>query len=165
MPLPKFVVVHKDDSEDDVKFLARVELEAKGIVGRYTRPEHDSCIANLRNVGCLNRVFELAGVAYKPRSELGTEELTKASKKRKIEAAGKNLSKRVRALGKKKTETTKAAVPEGKTATPQGKATVSWGKGSLKRPSQTKLNPMLRQRQRTDSLLYQCLFSGSSQGN
>jgi hypothetical protein len=158
MPLPKFVVVRKDDSEDDVKFLARVELEAKGIVGRYTRPEHGSCIANLRNVGCLNRVFELAGVAYKPRSELGTEELTKASKKRKIDVAGKNLSKRVRALGKKKTETTKAA-------TPQGKATVSWGKGSLKRPSQTKLNPMLRQRQRTDSLLYQCLFSRSSQGN
>jgi hypothetical protein len=37
VPLPKFVAVCKDD-EDDVQFLSRVELEAKGIVGSYTFP-------------------------------------------------------------------------------------------------------------------------------
>jgi hypothetical protein len=64
VPLPKFIVVHNDDNEDDVHFLARVELEAKGIVGSYTKAEHDACLAHIRN-GCrLNHVFELAGVAY-----------------------------------------------------------------------------------------------------
>jgi hypothetical protein len=77
VPLPKFVVVHKD-SEDDVQFLARVELEAEGIVGSYTRPEHDACITNLRNGGCLNWVFKLVEVAYGPRPEPGTEEFTEA---------------------------------------------------------------------------------------
>jgi hypothetical protein len=33
VPLPKFVAVHKDDDEDDVQFLARVELDVGGIVG------------------------------------------------------------------------------------------------------------------------------------
>jgi hypothetical protein len=77
VPLPKFVVVHKDD-EDDVQFLARVELEAEGIVGSYTYPEHDACIANLHNEGRLNQVFELAEVAYGPRPEPGTEEFIEA---------------------------------------------------------------------------------------
>jgi hypothetical protein len=80
VPLPKFVAVHKD-SEDDVQFLARVELEAEGIVGSYTRPEHDACITNLRNGGCLNWVFKLVEVAYGPRPEPGTEEFTEAFKK------------------------------------------------------------------------------------
>jgi hypothetical protein len=80
MPLPKFVDVHKD-GEDNVEFLARVELEAKGIVRSYTHPEHDSCITNLHDRGHLNRVFELAEVAYGPWLELGTEEFTEASKK------------------------------------------------------------------------------------
>jgi hypothetical protein len=62
VPLPKFVVVRKDD-EDDVKLLARVELEAKGIVGSCTHPEHEACIMSLRNRGRLNRVFEFAEVA------------------------------------------------------------------------------------------------------
>jgi hypothetical protein len=77
VPLPKFVVVRKDN-EDDVQFLARVELKAEGIVGSYTCPEHDACVANLRNGGCLNWVFELAEVAYGPRPEPGTEEFTDA---------------------------------------------------------------------------------------
>jgi hypothetical protein len=63
VPLPKFVAVHKDD-EDDVQFLARVELEAEGIVGSYTSPEHEACVASLRNRGHLNMVFELAEVAW-----------------------------------------------------------------------------------------------------
>jgi hypothetical protein len=57
VPLPKFVAVHKDDNEDDVRFLVRVELDAEGIVGSYTTPEHDACLAHVHNGGRLNRVF------------------------------------------------------------------------------------------------------------
>jgi hypothetical protein len=70
MPLPKFVAARKDD-KDDVQFLARIELDAEGIVGSYTRLEHDGCIASLRNGGRLNLIFKLAGVAYRPRPCLG----------------------------------------------------------------------------------------------
>jgi hypothetical protein len=59
LPPPKFVAVCKDD----VQFLVRTELDAEGIVGSYTCPEHDSSTASLRNEGRLNREFELAGVA------------------------------------------------------------------------------------------------------
>jgi hypothetical protein len=97
VPLPRFVAVHKDD-EDHVKFLARVELEAEGVVGSYTHPEHDACITNLRNRGRLNWVFELAGVTYGPRPESGTAEFTEASKKMKIDVAEKNPGKYARAL-------------------------------------------------------------------
>jgi hypothetical protein len=110
VPLLKFVAVCKDD-EDDVQFLARVELEAKGIMGSYTRPEHEACVVDLHNGVHLNRVFELAEVAYGPRPEPGTEEFTEASKKRRMDAAGKNLGKHARAFGKKKVKTVKAAVP------------------------------------------------------
>jgi hypothetical protein len=60
MHLPKFVAACKDD-EDDVQFLARIELDAEGIMGSYTRLENDACIASLCNGGRMNRVFELAG--------------------------------------------------------------------------------------------------------
>jgi hypothetical protein len=62
LSLLKFVAVRKDD-KDDVQFLARVELDAEGVVGSYTRPEHGICVAGLLNEGCLNHLFELAGVA------------------------------------------------------------------------------------------------------
>jgi hypothetical protein len=65
----------------------------------------------------LNRVFELAEVAYGPWSVPGTEEFTKDSKKRRMDAAGKNPSKCVRVLGKKKVKIMKAAVPPGKACT------------------------------------------------
>jgi hypothetical protein len=51
VPLPKFLAVRKDDNEDDVQFLVRVELEAEGIVGSYTKPEHDACLAHVHNRG------------------------------------------------------------------------------------------------------------------
>jgi hypothetical protein len=134
VPLWKFVAVHKD-VEDDVQFLARVELDTEGIIGSYTRPEHEACVASLRNGGRLNMVFELADVAYGPRSDPGTEEFIEALKKRKMDAARKNLSKHARALRKKEVETVKAAMPLGKTCTPQGKGVVPRGNGGLKRPS------------------------------
>jgi hypothetical protein len=123
VPLPKFVVVHNDD-EDDVQFLARVELEAEGIVSSYTLPEHEACIMSLRNGGPLNKVFELVEVVYGPRPEPGTEEFTEASKKRKMDAARKNSSKHVRVLGKKNVEIMKTTVPPEKTCSPQGKGDV-----------------------------------------
>jgi predicted Ser/Thr protein kinase len=63
-------------------------------------------------------VFELAEVAYGPRPESGTEEFTEALKKRRMDAAGKNLGKRARVLKKKKMETMKASMPHGKPTTP-----------------------------------------------
>jgi hypothetical protein len=63
LPLPMFCAVRTDD-EDDVQFLARAALEAESVVGGYSRPEHDACVASLPNGGRLNRVFELVGVAY-----------------------------------------------------------------------------------------------------
>jgi hypothetical protein len=109
VPLPKFIVVRKDDNEDDVQFLARVELEVEGIVGIYT------------NRGWLNHIFELVGVTYGPRFVPGTDEFTEVVRKRKLYAAGKNSSKRTKAAGKKKMEVAKVAP--------------SRGKASLKRPS------------------------------
>jgi hypothetical protein len=59
--------------------------------------------------------------------EPGTKEFTEPSKKRKMDAAGKNPSKRAMVHGKK-VETAKPAVLPGKTCTPRGK-------GGLERPS------------------------------
>jgi hypothetical protein len=39
VPLPKFVAIRKDDDKDNIQFFVRVELEAEGIVGSYTKPE------------------------------------------------------------------------------------------------------------------------------
>jgi hypothetical protein len=120
VPLPKFTAVCKDDNEDDVQFLARVELEAEGIVGSYTKAEHDACLAHICNGGRLNRIFDFAGVAYGPRAMPGTDELTEAVRKRKFDTVGKNPSKRPKAAGKKKVDVVKIAP--------------SRGKASLKRP-------------------------------
>jgi hypothetical protein len=121
VPLLKFVAVHKDDNKDEVQFLARVELEAEGIVGSYTKPEHDACLAHMHNRGRLNHIFELAGVTYGPRPVPGTEEFTEAMRKRKLDATGRNPSKHLMAVVKKKMEAAKVAP--------------SRGKASLKRPS------------------------------
>jgi hypothetical protein len=39
VPLPRFPLSHEDD-EDDIKFVARVEQDARVIVGSYTHTEH-----------------------------------------------------------------------------------------------------------------------------
>jgi hypothetical protein len=81
LPLPKIEVVRKVD-EDDVQFLATVELDVEGVVGSYTCPEHDACIASLRNRGWLNHVFELVGVACGSHLVPGIDAFTEASKKK-----------------------------------------------------------------------------------
>jgi hypothetical protein len=96
VPLPMFVAALKD-GEDDTKFLARVELEAKVIVG-------------LQNNGHLNRVFELAGVAYGPHLVPDSDASTEASKKRKADATGKAPLKHPKTPGKKRAETVKTSM-------------------------------------------------------
>jgi hypothetical protein len=88
VPLPSFVAFHKDD-EDDVKFLVRVESDARVIMGSYTHLEHDTCTAGLHNKGYLNLVLELMGVSYGPRLVPGFDAFTEASKKRKTDLLGK----------------------------------------------------------------------------
>jgi hypothetical protein len=103
-----------DDNEDDVQFLARVELEAECIVGSYTKAEHDACLAHIRNECRLNHVFELARVAYGPCVVPGTDEFIEVVRKRKLDAAGKNSSKRPKVAGKKKVDAVKIAPSRGK---------------------------------------------------
>jgi hypothetical protein len=54
------------------------------------------------------------GVAYGPRPMPGIEEFSEAVKKMKFDIAMKNLSKHMRAAGKKKMMTVKAAPSRGK---------------------------------------------------
>jgi hypothetical protein len=64
--VPKFHAI-RSDKEDDVKFLVRVELEAKNVVGSYGHTEHDARIKCLLKGSRVNRVFEFAGFPYGPR--------------------------------------------------------------------------------------------------
>jgi hypothetical protein len=66
LPLPEFPVARLLGEKAD-GFWVRVELVAVNVVGRYTRGEHDACIAVVPNDGRLNRVFEQGGVPYEPR--------------------------------------------------------------------------------------------------
>jgi hypothetical protein len=113
VPLPKFTIVRKDDNEDDVQFLAWVELEAESIIGSYTKVLVAS-LAHVRNRGRLNHVFELARVAFGPHAMPGTDEFTEAVRKRNLDAAGTNPSKRLKAVEKKKMDVVKVAPSRGK---------------------------------------------------
>jgi hypothetical protein len=55
---------------------------------------------------------------YGPLPEPGSEEFAEASKKKRMDDAGKNPGKRARTLEKKKVETVKATMPQGKAFTP-----------------------------------------------
>jgi hypothetical protein len=46
VPLPRFSLRRQDD-EDDTELLARVQQEARVIMGSYTHTEHKACIAGL----------------------------------------------------------------------------------------------------------------------
>jgi hypothetical protein len=123
VPLPEFHEA-KAEEESDAQFLAKVELEAENILGTYTCTEHDACIRSLPNGRRLSRVFEMAGVAYAPRPQPGTEASAKAGKRRKADAYGKTTRKRVKVAAKKK-------------ATPQ--VTLPRAKSGLKRPFDAEL--------------------------
>jgi hypothetical protein len=58
----------------------------------------------------LNHIFERAAVAYVPRAMPGTNEFTMAVRKRKLDAARKNLRKRLKVVGKKKVDAVKIAI-------------------------------------------------------
>jgi hypothetical protein len=85
IPLLNFPL-RREGEKDDVRFLARVEQEARNIVGGYTRTEHKACLASIPNNGRLNYVLELAGVSYGPRLVPVSAEVLK---KRKADAATK----------------------------------------------------------------------------
>jgi hypothetical protein len=92
VPRPNFVASCNDD-KDDVKSLARVESNAKVIVGNYTRLGHDTCVVGLHNEGWLNCALECVGVAIGPRPVPGSTASTEASKKRNIDSVGKVVAK------------------------------------------------------------------------
>jgi hypothetical protein len=103
IPLPNFPL-HREDDEDDVQFLTRVEQEAGNIVGSYIRTEHEASIASIPNNGCLNPVLEVARVGYGPRSVPVSPEVLK---KGKADAAVKVSGKRPKVVEKKGAMTAK----------------------------------------------------------
>jgi hypothetical protein len=105
VPLPRFPL-SREDEEDDACFLARVEQEARNIVGNYMCVEHEAYVNGLPHNGWLNRVLELPGVAYGPRPVPAPAEVLK---KRKEEASGEVLANRPKAPEKKDTESTKVS--------------------------------------------------------
>jgi hypothetical protein len=102
--LPRFAVAREGD-EDDANFFARIEKEARVLVGSYTHPEHEA-YAVLLNNGRLNRVLELTGVSYGPRSAHASVEVLK---KQKADSVWKTVSKGPKALEKKRVEHVKTS--------------------------------------------------------
>jgi hypothetical protein len=97
IPLPNFPLCCEGE-KDDVRFLARVEQEARNIVGGNTRVEHESCLASIPNNDCLNRVLELTGVSCGPHPVPASADVLK---KRKADAVTKVSSKRPKVAEKK----------------------------------------------------------------
>jgi hypothetical protein len=141
VPLPKFTAVCRDGNEDEVQFLARVELEVEDIVGSYRKPEHDACLAHLHNGGRLNHIFELVGVTYGPHPMPGTEEFTEAMKEWKLDATEKNPSKCSKAVGKRKMELVKVATSQGKASLKRPIAAEVASARTLKQTKKTKVRP------------------------
>jgi hypothetical protein len=106
--LPEFPLTRFEGQSNDY-FLVRVELDAENVVGSYSRAEHDACIQALPNGGCLNRVFERAGVAYGPRMQPNTEASAEVVKKRKADACVMSLGKWMKVAEKKRTTATPKA--------------------------------------------------------
>jgi hypothetical protein len=57
LPVVEFPVARLPEEAND-NFLARVQLAAANVVGKYARGEHDACIVVIPNNGRVNRVFE-----------------------------------------------------------------------------------------------------------
>jgi hypothetical protein len=87
-----------EDGEDDAQLLARVEQEARNIMGSYTHAEHKARVASLLNNGHLNCIVEVAGVSYGPRPVPVSAEVLK---KRKVDAAAKVFGKHLKVTEKK----------------------------------------------------------------
>jgi hypothetical protein len=100
VPLLEFPLARFEGESND-HFLARVELDTENVVGNYSWAKHNACNQVLPNGGCLNRVFEKAGVAYGPHLQPGTEASTKATKKRKVDACVKSSGNKRRLPGRK----------------------------------------------------------------
>jgi hypothetical protein len=91
IPLPNFPLCHEGE-KDDVRFLARVEQEARNIVGSYMRAEHEAFLTSIPNNGFLNRVLELTGVSYGPHPvPISVEVLKKRKADTAVKVSGKHL--------------------------------------------------------------------------
>jgi hypothetical protein len=97
MLLPKFPK-RRQGEKDDVRFLERVEQEARNIVGSYMRTKNEAYLASIPNNDRLNRVLELTGVSYGPHPVPVSAEVLK---KRKADAAAKVSGKRSKVAEKK----------------------------------------------------------------
>jgi hypothetical protein len=105
VPLLNFPL-HREDGEDNVQLLVRVEQEAWNIIGGYTCTEHEAYIASLPNNGPWNRVLKVAGVGYGPHlMPVSTEVL----KKRKADVAMNVFAKRPKVAEKKSAGLTKVS--------------------------------------------------------
>jgi hypothetical protein len=98
IPLPNFPLLH--EGEDDAQLLARVEQEARNIVGGYTHAEDEACIASLPNNSRLNHVLEIVGVSYGPHPMPVS---TAVLKKRKVGDVAKVLGMCLKVTEKKAT--------------------------------------------------------------
>jgi hypothetical protein len=84
-------------TESANRFLAKVETNAKKLLGSYVPREHDVCVlAMLPNGGHLNQVFEEMGVPYAPRPLSGTEAFTAVTKKQKGDVLKKTVVKKMK---------------------------------------------------------------------
>jgi hypothetical protein len=105
VPLQRFPLSRKD-KEDDTHFRAKVEQEARNIVGSYTCMEHEAYVACVPNNGRLNCVLEVAEVAYVPHP---VPVFAEVLKKRKADAIVKVSAKRPKVAKKKGAEPAKVS--------------------------------------------------------
>jgi hypothetical protein len=94
--LPLFAV-GAVDAEHVKHFLAKVETEAKRVLGSFGPKEYDALMAvNIPNGGRLNRVFEQMGVSYAPRPVPGSDDSQEVVRKRKSEVSKKPIVKKAK---------------------------------------------------------------------
>jgi hypothetical protein len=96
-PLPLFVV-GTIAAEHANHFLAKVDMEAKKVMGSFGPREYDALrVADIPNAGCLNCIFEQIGISYFPRPQPGSTAAQLTNRKRKAEVAKKSIAKKAKA--------------------------------------------------------------------
>jgi hypothetical protein len=97
-PLPVFPV--KPVLVKDVgRFLVKVKMDAKRILGSFGPKEYDAFVTvKLPNIGHLNRVFEQMGVPYAPHPLPGTEASQVATRKCKADMSKKAGAKKLKVV-------------------------------------------------------------------
>jgi hypothetical protein len=123
-PLTVFLV-EPVSMEDVGRFLVKVEMDAKKILGSFRPKEYDALVtAKLLNNGHLNRVFEQMGIPYTPCPLHGTEASPVATRKHKPNMSKKIAAKKPKVAQTGKATPTKAVVKRSivKVTPPEGQA-------------------------------------------